>query len=98
MSTRRAVDGGVSSCSSCVAAEEHWALHADLRTAWLPCLATRDVAERIMSLREHISLKMADELQLVPAANTNVRRKCVAPPAALVCMHCLSRACRQLLL
>ena len=35
----------------------------------------REVADRIMGLREHISKELLEELTLIPQANTDVKRK-----------------------
>jgi hypothetical protein len=39
------------------------------------CCAVREVADRILGLREHISKELLEELTLIPAANTGVKRK-----------------------
>jgi hypothetical protein len=42
-------------------------------------LNCRDVAERIMGLREHIAQEMQEELAAIHAANSEVNRRCAEP-------------------
>jgi hypothetical protein len=39
------------------------------------CTACREVADRILGVREHISKELLEELALIPEANTDVKRK-----------------------
>lgn len=42
------------------------------------CWHGREVADRILGVREHISKELVEEMGLIPAANTDVKRRALA--------------------
>lgn len=48
---------------------------ADCRVCAAVCGFTREVADRILGVREHISKELLEELALIPDANTDIKRR-----------------------